>query len=175
MSENLATNDQIIALRLAAQHHLEIEGGVRERERARSILLWANTALGDTRNAREARAICRRVIVDGDNYLTPAMRDTYARALVGAVLVVPLAPVDSERSAYASRGYQYGNGFVQVGVRVLGEVARIDVPNTQDRVTALRFLEMHLATAIADVRALRAEIEDEERPVVADKPEAVRP
>lgn len=173
MPDNLATNDQIIALRLAAQHHLETEGGIRERERARSILLWANTALGDTRNAREARAICRRVIVDGDNYLTPAMRDTYARALVGAVLVVPLAPVDSERTAFASRGTQYGTNFVTVGVSVLGETCKINVPGSWDRVTALRFLEMHLATAIADVRALRAEIEDEGRP--AATPEAVRP
>lgn len=161
MRDTYITDDQIIALRVMAQHVLALFPGRLEQEQARSILLWANEALAGTRNSREARAVLFRVLENGTHYMTPEMRATYVQAARGCTIVLP-AP--EERTAYASRGYEAGVDVCAVGCRVGSEVVDFTVKGSQDRVTALRFLEMHLLAALADVRALRGEIQDDENP-----------
>lgn len=151
------TDEQIIALRETAQHHLSI-GGLLEQDHARQLLLWCNEALRGTRNSREARAICWRALTSGTDYLTREMHTTYARARDGALAVLP--PPPDTRSAYVSRGYENGVQFIVVGVRVEPQL----VSGSHDRVHALKTLERRLLEALADVRTLRNEVEVEENP-----------
>lgn len=161
MNQDPVTDKQVMALRLMAITHIET-GTAEERKLAQPILGLCDQALSDHRHRREARGQIF-AIIEERGWITNEMRDTYRRAFADVVSVLPGAPHGAERTAFASRGFEAGQPFLVAGVRVLDAAVQLPVQGSHDRVTALRFLEMHLLTALADVRALRTEIGDEER------------